>query len=154
MSRRLKFTLWGIGSLVGLAGFGALWLYLRFHVPFHPNSETRIVEFARGTSLRGISAKLEAEGFIQTRHRFTLLAWLRNRTRGLQAGEYRLSASMSTAEILDVLARGVVVQHALTIPEGYNVREIAMAVERAGVSPAKAIMAVSTDPAFSNRFGI
>ncbi len=154
MSRRLKFTLWGIVSLVGLAGFGTLWLSLRFHVPFRPKSETRIVEFARGTSLRGISAKLEAKGFIQSRHLFTLLAWVRNRSRGLQAGEYRLSASMSPAEILDVLARGAVVQHALTIPEGYNIREIAMAVERAGVSPAKAIMAVSTDPAFLRRFGI
>ena len=64
MSRRLKFALWGTVGLVVLAGFWALWLNLRFHVPFRPNSETRIVEFRRGTSLRGISAKLEARGFI------------------------------------------------------------------------------------------
>ncbi len=53
---------------------------------------------------------------------------------------------MSPDAILDVLVRGEVVQHPLTIPEGFTVREIARAAERAGISSRAKLEALSRDP--------
>ncbi len=154
MSRSLKSIMWGTAILVALAGFGATWLNVRFHLPRDTHSRPKIVEFPKGASLREIASKLETEGLIRSRYVFTLLSWVRDRSRGLKAGEYRLSPAMSPEAILEVLARGEVVQHALTIPEGYSVREIAAAIERAGFGPARQVEAVASDPAFLKRFQI
>ncbi|MFQ5911715.1 MAG: endolytic transglycosylase MltG [Nitrospinota bacterium] len=154
MIRRRKLALWGAIFGAAPAALGALWLIVLFHAPFRLRTEPKVVEFPRGTSVRGISAKLEEEGLIRSRHLFALWAWLRGQTRNLQAGEYRLSASMSPVKILDILLRGEVVQHPFTIPEGYTVREIAEAAEQVGIGSAGEIELLSRDPSFLRKFGI
>ena len=47
----------------------------------------------------------------------------------LQAGEYRVPADISLASLLDNMARGVVVRHRLTIPEGWTTRQFVDAVQ-------------------------
>src|SRR3989442_557906 len=42
----------------------------------------------------------------------------------LQGGEYRLSPAMSLLQIVDVVARGQVLLHAVTIPEGFTAAEV------------------------------
>ena len=154
MSRFLKSVMWGTAILMALAGFGATWLNTQFHLPRDTHSRPQIVEFPKGTSLREIASRLETEGLIRSRYVFTLLSWLKDRSRELKAGEYRLSPAMSPKAILEVVVRGEVVQHALTIPEGYSVREIATAIARAGFGSARQVEAVASDPAFLKRFHI
>ncbi|MFQ5692825.1 MAG: endolytic transglycosylase MltG, partial [Nitrospinota bacterium] len=154
MTRRRTLLIWGTIPPAALAAGGLLWLNLQFHRPLRPGAEAKVVDFPRGSSLRAISARLEEEGLIRTRYLFSLRTWLQGRARSLQAGEYRLSASMSPAAILEAFVRGDVVQHALTIPEGYTVREIARAVEDAGIGPAGEVEAVARDPALLRRFDI
>lgn len=154
MTRRSKILVWGTLCVAALAVAGTLWATRHLHTPFRARAEPKIIEIPRGTGVRAISARLEEEGFIRTRHLFSLWTWLRGQTRSLQAGEYRLSASMSPAAILEVLVRGEVVQHPLTIPEGYTVREIAKAVKRAGFGSADEIALLSRDPSFLKEFDI
>lgn len=47
----------------------------------------------------------------------------------LQAGEYEVPADMTLARLLDNMARGVVVRHRLTAPEGWTARQFLEAVQ-------------------------
>lgn len=51
----------------------------------------------------------------------------------IKAGEYLLSASMTPRQILDMLAAGRVYLHKITIPEGYNLKEIADVFAESGL---------------------
>lgn len=51
----------------------------------------------------------------------------------IKAGEYLLSASMTPVQILNVLASGRVYLHKITIPEGYNLKEIADVFAESGL---------------------
>ena len=53
-------------------------------------------------------------------------------SKNLQAGEYILSASSSPEHILEILQKGKVKLYKITIPEGLNINEVALLVEKAG----------------------
>jgi UPF0755 protein len=86
--------------------------------------------------------------------RFKLLARLLGYDRRIRAGEYLFTSAMSPIEILDKLARGKVVLRALTIPEGFNLREIAALLDREGMGVPERFLSKVTDPEFAAARGI
>ncbi|WP_419804736.1 endolytic transglycosylase MltG [Terriglobus sp.] len=112
--------------VVLLAGAAAALVY----VPVVPSQET-FVELPSGTSTKTMAVALEQHGVIRSRYAFLLLrAWKHGR---LKAGEYRFVDRASAAEVYDRIARGDVYTRALVVPEGYNLFDIARAVEAAGL---------------------
>lgn len=83
-----------------------------------------IVEFPPGTSLRGIGTKLAEAGVVYDDIRFALLTKLFGYGGKLKAGEFKVSTGRKPLEIIRELAKARPVQHAVTIPEGLNAREI------------------------------
>src|SRR4029453_6194411 len=66
----------------------------------------------------------------------------------LVAGDYELSRSMSTPEIIQVLARGEVKRGLVaTIPEGWRTEQIADRLERTGVSSREEFLSAVRAPA-------
>src|ERR1700761_1023978 len=61
------------------------------------------VTIAPGTSLAGASEELEKQGAISSASRFRVLARLFGSNAGIKAGEYRIPAHLSEADILKVL---------------------------------------------------
>lgn len=145
MSKIVKSILWGTISLMAFIGFGATWINFQFNLPQSNDSHFKIIELPKGASLNQIAATLENKGLIRNRHIFTLMSLIKDRARTLKAGEYRLSLVMSPANILDILAQGKVVQHALTIPEGYSLREIAKAIDRAGFDSTRRVESIASN---------
>lgn len=89
------------------------------------------VDIAPGTSATAIAAQLEGAGVIRSRYGFDLLRFVR---RGrLVAGEYRFDHPAPATEVYARLHRGDVYFVTLTIPEGYNIFDIAHAVASAGL---------------------
>jgi UPF0755 protein len=78
---------------------------------------------------------LEQKGVIRSRYGFELLRALAavRGARSLKAGEYRFDHPVPMTEVYDKIARGEVYTVSLTIPEGYNIFDIAQAVESAGL---------------------
>jgi UPF0755 protein len=104
------------------------------NAPFGPQAET-FVEIAPHTSTDAIAAMLEQKGVIRSRHCFEVLravATIRG-GKSLKAGEYRFDHPVSMRDVYDKIARGEVYTVSLTIPEGYNIFDIAQAVENAGL---------------------
>ena len=129
-----KFFLFLVICLV--AGGAAGWFLLE--VPYGPSAET-FVDIPQGTGTAGIGARLEKAGVIRSRYGFDL--WRRYQGGILKAGEYRFDHPAKVGEVYARIARGDVYTVAVTIPEGYNIFDIAQAVEKAGLGKATDFLA-------------
>lgn len=86
------------------------------------------VQIDSGTSANQIGQELERSGLIRSIAAWKLWShWLmlQGRGGGFQAGIYRLSSNQSLAAIAQTIWAGDVVQASLTIPEGWNLRQMA-----------------------------
>lgn len=103
-----------------------------------PDSNAIFVDIAPGTGTQAIAVQLEQAGVIRSRYAFDLLRLIK---RGkLLAGEYRFNHPAPATEVYARIVRGDVYTLALTIPEGYNVFDIAQAVESAGLGSRDAFL--------------
>jgi UPF0755 protein len=115
---------------------GAGWFYL--YAPYGPGAET-FVEIPQGTGTAGIASRLERAGVIRSRYAFE--AWRREHGGTLKAGEYRFDHPATVGEVYARIVRGDVYTVALAIPEGYNIFDIAAAVEKAGLGSSERFLA-------------
>jgi UPF0755 protein len=121
----------GLGIFLSILVVGAgaaVWQLDRlWHQPGQMESE-QIVDLPRGAGIVAIAEQLAARQIIPSSYLFLAgLVW-DGGSRNLRAGEYAFPAHISMAELAALLRSGRVVQHRLTIPEGWTVVEIMEAV--------------------------
>lgn len=110
-------------------------------------AEPVVVTIPRGTATTTIATMLAERGLIRDPVVFVLYTRLNELGDRLQAGEYRLSASMSVEEIVDHLVNGRVVTYSLTIPEGFTVEQIIEAAVATGLYTAEELRQAIDDAA-------
>ncbi len=116
-----------LATLVLLILIAATALAYLFYLPFGPGSET-FVEIAPGTS---IGAQLTQSGIIRSQYGFDLLRAYKGGT--LKAGEYRFDRPAPLEEVYSRLVKGDVYTVTVSIPEGFNIFDVAQAVATAGL---------------------
>jgi UPF0755 protein len=82
-------------------------------------AETTIV-VPRGVGVAQIGQHLQAEGVIRNGLAFRAAVMIYGRGRTLKAGEYSIPSGASSAAIIEKVAGGRVVLHAVTAPEGWT----------------------------------
>jgi UPF0755 protein len=97
------------------------------------------VDIAPGTGTKAIAAQLEKARVLRSCYAFDLLRAVKGGK--LIAGEYRFNHPAPATEVYARIVRGDVYTIPVTIPEGYNIFEIAQAVEAAGLGPREAFLA-------------
>ena len=97
------------------------------------------VDIAPGTGTRAIATQLEKTGVLRSRFAFDLLRVVKGGK--LIAGEYRFNRPAAASEVYARMVRGDVYSIPVPIPEGYNIFEIAQAVEAAGLGSREAFLA-------------
>ncbi len=107
------------------------WMAWSLYQPIGPLTE-KFVLVRPGSSARRIARDLENAGLLRSSSAFLALHAYLGRP-PLKAGEYRFDRAADAFEVHDRLARGDVVIRTVTIPEGYNIFEVAGAVEAAGL---------------------
>ena len=110
-------------------------------VPFGPTAAT-FVDIPAHTGTLGIATALELGGAIRNRWIFAVLREMEGGT--LKAGEYRFTQPASMLDVYDRLRRGDVFTVAVVVPEGYNLFDVAGAVEAAGLAPREAFLAAAS----------
>ena len=123
--------------LLVLVVAAAGWFYV-FEVPYGPARET-FVDIPAGTGTAGMAERLKAGGAIRSVLGFELMRSITGGT--LRAGEYRFDHPVRLGEVYARIARGDVYTRTLVIPEGYNIFDIAGAVQAAGLGSAQAFLA-------------
>jgi UPF0755 protein len=104
-------------------GAGVLIINNRLSAP-GPLPEDKVVNVARA-SVSDLAETLQREGVIEQQFPFIVRVWL-NKLRGndVKAGEYQFTKHASVQDVINTLAEGKVVQHAITIPEGLTSEQI------------------------------
>jgi UPF0755 protein len=115
--------------------------YVDFVRPTGPATET-FVEVVPGMGTRAIGEKLVEEGIVRNHYAFDLWHVVHGGT--LKAGEYRFDQVATLPQVYDRLVRGDVYTRTVTIPEGFNLFDIAQAVEDAQLGTKEAILTAAT----------
>lgn len=124
--RRILLALFAAGALLAVyAGYMIL-------KPYQGYGGEVFVDIRRGADTPEIAGQLARAGVVRAEWPFFLLRILRPRS-VLKAGEYRFARPLSPLEVYRKIAAGDVFYYSLTIPEGYNMFDIAEAVARTGV---------------------
>jgi UPF0755 protein len=111
-------------------------------VPYGTSTET-FVEIAPGTGTAGIARQLQQAGIIRSAAAFEAFKEFEafHRPGGtLKAGEYRFEHAAPLTEVYARLRRGDVFTITLVVPEGYNIFDIAAAVQQAGLGSSVAFL--------------
>jgi UPF0755 protein len=105
--------------------------YLAYGLLLPVRSEQRFVLLKPGSSAKTIAKRLREESVIRSWPAFLLLHYYR--VQPLQAGEYLFDGPANAIEVYRRLAKGDVYVRVVVVPEGYNLFDIAQAVEAAGL---------------------
>ena len=108
------------------------------YVPKDPPSGEVFVDFPARTGSTEMASKLRDAGVVRSRYGFLLLRIWKGGS--LKAGEYRFSGPENAMTVYLRIRRGDVYTRAVTIPEGFNLFDIAAAVEHAGLGTAQAFL--------------
>jgi len=137
--KRLVITI----ALALLGGFA--WIWWLFTAPFGRFDQPVTVVFDHGTSSREMARVLAERGVIRYRWLFWLLRAARPHV-VLRAGEYEFTRPASVVEVFDRIVRGDVRVHAILIPEGSTMFEVARIVGQLGWISEQEFLAVAEDP--------
>ncbi|MCP4695124.1 MAG: endolytic transglycosylase MltG, partial [Desulfobacterales bacterium] len=139
--------------LVVLTGV-CLDLYLYAEKPARSTDEEKTLALHPGQGLKAFAEILAREEIIVQPLKFKLLARFKGQDKRIKAGEYRLSGALSPTAILEKLVAGEVLLHKLTIPEGYNLRQIAKAAASQGFGSETAFYQAAADPELALKYEI
>ena len=107
------------------------WLAWAFFVPAQPAGETFVL-LRPGYSTRRIARELKAHGVIHSAPAFVIWHYF-HRERSLKAGEYLFDKPARLSLVHRRLAGGDIYVHTVVIPEGFNIFDIAAAIQESGL---------------------
>lgn len=131
--------------LGGLIAMGGIWWV---NQPFDGPIKPRLIDIPPGTPFTQISHILHENQLIGSEWFFTLLGRVQRVDRRIIPGEYELHGGMRPTELLEKIVKGEVYQHALTIPEGYNVVQIADILDQKNLASKQEILRLNRDQKF------
>lgn len=118
------------------------------------NSKNVVIDVRQGQSLKTTANVLYQESIIKSPIKLILFARIKGYDKHLKAGEYLLSAAMTPGQILDIMVKGEVKLHKLTVPEGYNIDQIADLVTQAGFGTREAFIKAASDAELARKMGL
>ncbi len=83
-----------------------------------------------GSSVTTLASDLKALGVLKKQFYFRMLARWEGQASQLKAGEYLLTADMTPRTLLNLIVAGRVVNHTLTLVEGWTFRQVMQAVNQ------------------------
>ena len=139
--------------IIAAAFYGEMVDYAR-----HPINNGSIVEerleITPGEQFKHTLTRLTELGIVKNPFKFQLLARFKGYDKKIKVGEYLISTRMSPQQILKTITSGRSLLYKVTIPEGYNLYQIAAVLEQNGWGNRDAFIALAKDPVFIKRLGI
>ncbi len=120
----LKF----VGALILAAGLALGWVWMEYlsfrNNPMAITEGNQTVTVSPGMSVSAVARSLQQQQLIDNYRLFVWMARLEGKAGRIQAGEYRVGASMTPSHLLQQMVEGKVLQYSITIVEGTNFREL------------------------------
>jgi UPF0755 protein len=153
MIKRIKFLIIILITLLFLTGAYLLWIM------FFPQwgdfeGKTQVVRIKSGCTFNEIVAILTKKGVITSPRNFILTAKIFDYTHKLKAGKYHIPLGLSNYSILKILVKGEVSTEWVTVPEGFNSRQIASILRRKIEIDSSRFVTLVNDSVFAKALGI
>lgn len=125
-------TIFAVLCIVGITG---LFVYMgQAGKPMDSeNMQSVSIEIPTGTGTSGIATILEENGLIRNTTVFRFQSKMKGFDGKYKAGEYTLSKSMSTIQVMENIVKGNVNTVRFTIPEGYTLKKISEKLSAEGL---------------------
>ena len=140
MRKALKYVSVGVLSLAILGG-GALGASYFVPNTFNDDGGSQVLVIGKDATGTEIADMLYEHGLIRSTQVFKLWLALSGTGSKLQSGHYQIPNKVSVHELINLLQEGHVESIKLTIPEGYTVGDIAIALEKAQIMKASDFLA-------------
>jgi UPF0755 protein len=154
----MKKTITIIGILViGSAALlcGLAWNIFNYAAqPSGNDVSEKIFIVLPGQHFKMIAVHLEETGIIRDSLRFKLFARFKGYDKRIKAGEYKLSTALSPKQVLEIMVSGKVALYRITIPEGYNLAQIAGIVSEMGLTDGPTFIRSANDAAIIKALGV
>jgi len=155
VSKHLQYHRWLILTLLfsflaaSAAWAGYIFLEQSFDQPAAPSrTETVLFRVKPGMGLRKLSWKLAQAGLIHRPRIFQLQVRLRGGANRIFFGTYRLSPSMRPRQIYRTITEARIAERSITIPEGFNLKQIATLIEKTKFGKQREVLRLAQDRAF------
>ncbi len=129
---------------------GGIFVYLN-SPPLHMEDEILVIE--KGETLKGVARDLKEKNLIRNESFFVYLAILQGDSKVL-TGTYKIFRDMSSRDIIKRLSSGDVILKKITIPEGYNLYEIADLLEENNITSGNEFLKYSFNREFLDSINI
>ena len=149
-----RSILLGIGLCFVLVMFLAFGFGYYAVTPKDRTGQPRIFLVRNGASLKEVAAELQDKGLISNKYLFILWGRILGYSKRIKAGEYQISPSMTPVRILATFAKGAILTHTVTVPEGYTMAQIARLLSEKGIVQEKDFLRVCRDPKIISKYGI
>jgi len=120
------------GIVILLASAAAGWLVIDYQAftktQLAVPAEGLLLKIMPGRSVRGIANDLADQGLLKNPYYFEWLVRRSGSTTRLQAGEYQIKPGTYPESLVQLLSSGKVLQHSLTIVEGWTFRQMLAAM--------------------------
>ncbi len=110
--------------------------FIRTNLEAVGKGELTGIEIPLGYSLDEVAELLKSEELIRDAFAFEYFAKREDLDGGIQAGYYEISPDWTVAEIMEKLTNGEVEDKSFTIPEGKNIEEMALILEKKNICAA------------------
>jgi UPF0755 protein len=122
-----------LGGVILLSSLIMGWFVIDFYIfketPLNIGTQAVAYSVAPGTTVKAIAADLYRRGVIDHPRYLVWLARWRGQADKIQAGEYALTTGITPDALLEMLVAGKVVQHSLTVLEGWTFRQMMDAID-------------------------
>ena len=142
--------------LIAVLGFGTSrgydWWNYNVNTPVSSDSEPVAFHIDAGELPSQVADDLIAQRLIRDRNAFDLYLKLTGAGANFQFGLFQLNRNMNMVQIVDALQHGKSTQVAITLREGFPLRELAQDVEKSGLGTAADYVSIAADPTWSASF--
>ncbi len=113
-----------------------------------------IVTIPKGASVSQVGNILQEKGVVSNRLIFKLVAWIRGEQRNIKAGDYALKTGSDAGDVLDQLISGKTLMFTLTVPEGYNIYQMADMFQQLSLMTREEFLSVAKDKTFLKELSV
>jgi UPF0755 protein len=121
--------------------------------PAVPGKEV-VVTVPKGASLSQVGSILQEKQVVSSRLVFKLVALIRGEQRTVKAGDYALKTGSDAGEVLDQLISGKTLMLSFTVPEGFDMFQVAALFEKQGICSKDEFLRMAKDPDFLKELGV
>ena len=149
-----RFILFAIGFsfLIGVFLLSAFGYYLMS--PAKRGGDDQLFLVREGSTLKEVAGELNRQGIIRGKGLFLFWARLMGHSTKIKAGEYLLNSGMPPRKILNILSKGAILLHSVTIPEGFTIKQIGGLLEKKGLADKREFLSLAGNPEIARRYGI